>query len=390
MTVKIVLGSFQGDCGKGRIVDYLTPQFDVVARASGGPNAGHVVWVEGQKYNFNHIPSGILHKGKTCVMGNGMVIEPFSLFQEIEGLKERGIEITPLNLLISSKAHVILPECIEEDKLKGGKIGTTGKGIGPTYRNKIARTGTRVGDIIDSGHHLLTEEQKLELKQYVTDTSLFVNNAINNGKNILCEAAQATLLDIDHGTYPFVTSSNTTAGGICTGLGIGPTKITEAVGVTKAYCTRVGNGPFVTELIDNSGEKLRKLGNEFGSNTGRPRRCGWLDIPALRYAVRINGLGSLAITKLDILNSYSSIPVCLAYNLKGKILTELPETLKELEKCIPVYSIFDGWNCEISNFRNYSDLPENLKVFLCKIGDSCKTPIRLISVGPERSQMIEV
>lgn len=388
-----IVGCQWGDEGKGKIVDMLSEKADVIARAQGGNNAGHTV-VVGEKQTILHlIPSGILHKGKLCIIGDGLVVDPKVLVkEEIEMLENEGIKINEKNLVVSGKAHVILPKHIEEDKTleeaKGNKkIGTTCRGIGPAYQDKAGRTGLRMADFVDKPPAVYADFAK-RLKPLVKDTSVIVNNSIDKDKNILFEGAQGTMLDIDHGTYPYVTSSNSTIGGICTGLGIGATKIDFVVGILKAYTTRVGSGPFPTQA-DSADEKvLRKRGGEFGATTGRPRRCGWFDAVIAGYAARINALDAFAITKLDVLDELPKIKICIAYKINGKRITELPSQLEVLEKCKPVYEEMDGWQQDISSIKKYSELPINAKKYIERIKELTKTDIAIISVGPKRDQTI--
>ncbi len=426
----VIVGCQWGDEGKGKIVDFLTEKADVIARATGGNNAGHTVVVGKEKFKFHLIPSGILHKNKMNIMGNGTVIWPGaedkkqSIIGEIEGLRKRGYEIDEKNLAISKSSHVVLQKHIDDDISNGGKIGTTGRGIGPCYRDKIARAGLRMGEFVKQN----SSEAK-KLRPFVKDSYMIINSAIDNGKNILIEGAQGILLDVDHGTYPYVTSSNSSAGGACTGLGIGPTKIDSVDGVMKAYVTRVGSGPFPTELgteeqVKNEdsiiklqkelsregmerlkkkimskategdeysqGRILRMQGIEYGTTTDRPRRCGWFDAVIGRYAAIINGLSSVIITKLDVLAGLKKIKICVAYNYDGKRIESFPTDTKIFEKCRPVYIEMDGWQDDISNVKEYKKLPANAKKYLEKIESLIKVPISIISVGPEREQLIVV
>ena len=425
MSVRAVLGAQWGDEGKAKVVDYLTGDADVVVRFQGGANAGHTIKVGDLEFIFHLIPAGIIHPDKTCVIGNGVVLDPAAMFLEIEDLKARGISIEG-RLFISRNAHLVMPyhkllEQASEERIGEGRIGTTGRGIGPCYRDKVNRsTGIRVGDLLDAdilpdriranvrekneilekiyGTEGLDEARTLEeyvafgerMAPYVADTSVYLNDAIDSGKNILFEGSQGTLLDIDHGTYPYVTSSNTTAGGICTGSGIGPTKITEIVGVIKAYTTRVGNGPFPTELAGEMGERIREIGQEFGATTGRPRRCGWLDTVIVRYSARINGLSSLAITRLDILDELDEIKICTHYLHNGVRIENFPGSLEILDACEPVYETFPGWKVPTSGIRRWGDLPENATRYLLRISELTRTPISIVSVGPDREETIIV
>lgn len=406
----VIVGVQWGDEGKGKIIDFLTEDADIVVRYQGGNNAGHTVIVNGQKFILHLIPSGILHPDKICIIGNGVVFNPKAFFEELNYLKERGIGIND-NLYISEDTHLIMPYHfkLEEKAEKIRKIGTTGRGIGPAYADKTGRCGIKVIDLFEED----TFDEKLQaniaqkedefdrtsikneylgyaklLKKYVKDTSLLLNEAIKNGKNILFEGAQATLLDVDYGTYPYVTSSNATAGGACTGSGVGPTKIDHVIGVVKAYTTRVGEGPFPTELHTEIGEAIRIKGHEYGATTGRPRRCGWFDAIGVKYAVRINGMDSLAITKLDVLNDLEKIKICVGYEYQGEKINEFPKSLKVLRECRPIYEELPGWQQEISDIRSYDDLPRQVKDYLALIIELTQTKIGLISVGPQREQTI--
>jgi len=406
--VIVVVGSQWGDEGKGKIVDFLAEKADIVARATGGNNAGHTVVVGDEKFKFHLLPSGIIHKGKLSVCGNGMVIYPPQIVKEITELEGKGFTINDKNLNISSAAHVITEEQVELDKKTGKKVGTTGRGIGPCYMAKIERTGLRMSEFVKED----SKEAK-KLKPFVKDTYVVLNEAIEQGKNILVEGAQGTLLDIDHGTYPFVTSSNPTAGGACTGLGIGPTKIDSVIAIVKAYTTRVGRGPFPTEqgtdkqtmneLKDEklkpenilkanegcaycTGKVLRKRGAEYGTTTGRARRTGWFDAVIVKYAVRINGLTSIAVTKLDCFSDLKKIKLCVAYEINGKETENYPTNLEELEKAKPVYEEMDGWCCDISDIKKFEALPENAKKYLKRIEELAGVPVSILSIGPKRSQ----
>ncbi len=418
----VILGAQWGDEGKGKIVDALTEKADVVARYQGGHNAGHTVVIGEETFILHLIPSGILHEDKLCIIGNGVVINPSALIEEINGLKERGIKVNR-NLRISKNAHLIMPYhmAIEREKeaLKGKKkIGTTGRGIGPAYMDKMARVGIRVADLLypevlkekieanlRDVNFLLSNLYKADtftteeiyneyigyaeiLANYIDDTDILINRLLDEGKNVLFEGAQGTLLDIDHGTYPYVTSSSATAGGVCTGLGIGPTKIDTVLGVVKAYTTRVGGGPFPTEIHDEFGEKLRERGGEFGATTGRPRRCGWLDMVALRHAVRINGLGGLIITKLDILDGLEKIKVCFGYEYNGKVYEDFPKELSVLEGCKPIYKEYEGWHEATLGVNEYDALPDNAKKYIEMIEDSLGVPVDIISTGQKRDDII--
>lgn len=393
-----VIGMQWGDEGKGKIVDFLAEKADVIARFNGGNNAGHTIIVGGKKTILHHIPSGILQKNKLNMIGNGAVIDPKVLLGEIDALKKSGVDVSPKNLIISENAHVILPVHIDEDKKTGGRIGTTSRGIGPAYSDKAARKGLRFHQFADSkvfrekfgGRDFFREYSKYaeKLAPFSADVSLIINNKLDEGRKVLFEGAQGTLLDIDHGTYPYVTSSNATIGGVCTGLGVPPKKIKSSVGILKAYTTRVGEGPFPTELKDSIGEAIRKKGNEFGSTTGRPRRTGWLDIVAAGYSARLNGFDSIAITKLDVLSGLDKIKVCVAYKTGGREIKDFKTNLNLLEGCEPVYESLDGWKEELTGIVNFNQLPNNAKKYIKRIEELVKTPISMISVGPGREQTI--
>ncbi|MCX7749956.1 MAG: adenylosuccinate synthase [Clostridia bacterium] len=423
MAVRVVIGTQWGDEGKGKYIDMLANDSDLVVRFSGGNNAGHTIVVDGVKYALHLMPSGILHKGKTCIIGNGVVIDPAVLIKEINGLNEKGVSTE--HLLISDRAHVIMPYHRELDELQekfrgSGSIGTTKRGIGPCYADKIDRCGIRMCDFIDEDlfkqkvkanldiKNLMIENvyggkgfnadeviaEYLEyakfLKKYVKDTNSILFDAIHEGKNILFEGAQATFLDLDFGTYPYVTSSNPTAGGVCTGSGIGPKLIDEVYGVLKAYTSRVGAGPFPTEQDNEVGNTIRELGWEYGTTTGRPRRCGWLDTVMIRYAARVNGLTGLAINHVDTIGKLDKIKLCVAYKKDGEQVTHFPASLQELEKCEPVYEEFDSWKEDISGVRSFEELPENAKKYLKRIEELVGVKVKLIGVGKEREQTIVV
>jgi len=424
MSTLVVVGSQWGDEGKGKITDLLSEEADIIVRYQGGCNAGHTVVKGDEQYIFHLIPSGILHQGVKCLIGNGVVIDPESLLQEIENLKKKNIEIDD-NLFIDFKAHVVLPyhktlDEIKEMKRGKEKIGTTKRGIGPAYVDKIARTGIRMIDLINEkslskkletnlnennnifeklyGLKISNQEKKdilkkygeygQLLKKYVTDVSLYLNQAINEDKKILFEGAQGTLLDIDHGTFPYVTSSNPIAGGACTGTGVGPTKIDRVMGITKAYTTRVGRGPFPTEMQGELEEFTRQKGGEFGATTGRPRRCGWFDAVLVNYAVRINGMDSMVLTKIDVLGDFDKIKICTSYKHNGETIKEFPVSLEILENCIPVYEEMEGWKGDISQITKYGDLPQQLKAYIRRIEELVRTKVVIVSVGPKRSQTI--
>ncbi len=424
MANTVVVGAQWGDEGKGKVVDFLAKDADIIARYQGGDNAGHTVVVGKEKYVLHLIPSGILHPDKKCVIGNGVVLSPRVLFQEIDNLRQRGIHIGD-NLAISDRAHLIMPyhllmESIDEDKRGKKKIGTTKRGIGPAYMDKVGRSGIRVGDLlnfevfeeklrfnleekakildktqewVESAKAETTEEYRdyaERIEPFVTDTSLMLNEAIKSGKSILFESAQGTLLDVDLGTYPFGTSSNPTAGGVCAGLGIGPTMIHKVIGVVKAYVTRVGAGPFPTELPPDMNEQIRQKGEEFGATTGRPRQCGWFDAVAARYAVRVNNFTSIAITKLDILDELESIKLCVGYRYNGKTITEFPGQIHILENCEPVYESMEGWLTDTSELREYQDLPEKARKYVERISQLMETKVELVAVGPERDRIMTV
>jgi adenylosuccinate synthase len=401
MSTVVIVGTQWGDEGKGKIVDFLTEKADMVARYQGGHNAGHTVVINNEKYILHLIPSGILHKGKKCIIGNGVVIAPDALISEIDGLKERGID-TDGNLLISKNAHVIMPyhtaiEKENENRKGNKKIGTTGRGIGPSYTDKVARHGIRMMDLLTPNvfreklsANLTTINFLLEnfYKAAPLDTDVIINNKIDSGENVLFEGAQGTLLDIDHGTYPFVTSSNTIAGGACTGLGVGPTKINRVLGIAKAYTTRVGEGPFPTELKNEIGESIRQKGREFGATTGRPRRCGWLDMVILKYAIRVNGLTGIALTKMDILNGMDKLKICVGYKHNGRLYEEFPKETEVLESCEPVYEEVEGWKESTLGIKDLDKLPVNAKKYIKKIEEMLKTEVQIISTGQKRDEII--
>jgi adenylosuccinate synthase len=419
MATVVIVGAQWGDEGKGKIVDVLTQKADVVARYQGGNNAGHTVVIDSEKYVLHLIPSGILHKGTKCVIGNGVVIDPSALLEEMDKLRSRNIDIDN-NLCISQNAHIIMPyhRAIEREQEKTKKIGTTGRGIGPSYTDKIARCGIRAIDLLRPSifreklkanlevyNYLLENLYKVEplsedrifdeymdyarkFEKFVTDASLLINNAIAAGKNVLLEGAQGTLLDIDHGTYPYVTSSNTISGGACTGVGIGPTKIDRILGVVKAYTTRVGEGPFPTELDDDLGESIRQKGGEFGATTGRPRRCGWLDIVGLRYSVAINGLTGIGLTKLDILDGMDKIKLCVGYKYKDTVSDTFTTDLDVLKNCTPVYEEMPGWKESTIGIKEFRRLPADARAYIKKIEELLKTPIQIISTGQKRDEII--
>jgi adenylosuccinate synthase len=416
-----VLGAQWGDEGKGKIVDLLTPHFSVVARYQGGHNAGHTVFTGGKKVVLHLIPSGILHPGVICVIGNGVVVDPGALFLEVDRIAALGVDVTG-RLLVSDKAHVILPYHQELDVLAEARrgerrIGTTSRGIGPAYEDKIGRRGVRVGDLADQsaagplasavrenvaarnrlvGDTAMTAQHVLDklaeiwprLRPLMADTSLYLSKAIREGRRVLFEGAQGTLLDIDHGTYPYVTSSNATAGGAATGLGIGPKAIGTVLGVAKAYTTRVGEGPLPTELTGALGERLRESGQEYGASTGRPRRCGWFDAVAVRYAVRVNGIDALAITKLDVLDDLETIDICTAYRCGGETLTEMPGDTAQFAACIPVYETVPGWGRPTRGITQFADLPAEARLYIRRLEEVSGAPAAIISTGSDRDHTI--
>ena len=418
----IVLGSQWGDEGKGKMVDLFSERFDLVVRYQGGHNAGHTVFIGERKFILKLIPGGILRPDKQVVIGNGLVIDPAALLAEIDALEAAGVQVSK-SLFISNRAHVLLPAHRMMEKMSEGRagrvsIGTTSRGIGPCYEDKTARRGIRIADLLDresfrAQYALLMEEkvtvakalgiyEELELdrtreeyerfaeriRPMVRDTALLLNQAIAEGKTMLFEGAQGTMLDIDHGTYPFVTSSNASAGGACTGTGVPPTRITGVIGVSKAYTTRVGAGPFPTESLDGAGDQIRKRGNEFGAVTGRPRRCGWFDVPLLRYSAAINGLDSLVITKLDVLDEFDNIPVCVGYRIGKQEVAEMPPTVKEIARVEPVYECLPGWKQSTFGMTTYDQLPLQAKEYLAFVENRTGVEIGCISTGPERNQTI--
>ncbi len=419
MKLNILLGLQWGDEGKGKIVDYLAPQYDVVARFQGGPNAGHTLEFDGIKHVLHQIPSGIFHPRIKNIIGNGVVLDAIILKKEIEGLKKYNLNVHE-NLYISKKAHLILPthrllDAAYEQSKGELKIGSTLKGIGPTYEDKISRSGLRVGDIHETNfkekynshvqkhisilNYLKYEYQLAELEkefldaiQYLkafkfVDAEYMINDALKSGASVLAEGAQGSLLDIDFGSYPFVTSSNTTAAGVCSGLGVAPARIGEVYGIFKAYCTRVGSGPFPTELKDATGDKLRKIGNEFGSTTGRPRRCGWIDLPALKYSIMLNGVTHLFMMKGDVLNDFEEIKVCTHYRLSDGTLTDqLPYDIS-IDKVEPVYETLKGWNTNLSG-GSFEELPQALQDYVSYLEKQLETPVKVISTGPDRVETI--
>lgn len=419
MATVVIIGAQWGDEGKGKIVDFLTEKSDYVVRFQGGRNAGHTIVVGDEKYILHLIPSGILHKNKKCIIGNGVVVDPEGLLEEMEMLMNKGVQIDD-NLYIAKHCHLIMPYhiAIEEQSEKKKKIGTTKKGIGPCYTDKIARNGIRMIDLLYPevlknkikanleivnfllknlyNVKTLDEEQIFnqyigyadKLKKYIADTDILINEAIDSGKNVLFEGAQGTLLDIDHGTYPYVTSSNTVAGGVCTGAGISPKKIDKIIGIVKAYTTRVGEGPFPTEIKDRLGEEIRKKGGEYGATTGRPRRCGWLDLVGLKHSMRVNGFTGIAITKLDILDGIDRLKVCVGYKYGDSILEDFPKEIEILQNCEPIYEELQGWKESTSGIKDYEKLPQNAKKYLQFIEDFLKVKIQIISTGQKRDEII--
>lgn len=417
--VDVVLGTFYGDEGKGKIIDYISGNADIALRATGGNNAGHTIKVDNKKFAFHLIPSGILNDGTIAVIGNGVVIDPKVLLEEINNLKENGIDTS--NLRISTKSHIIFPYHIAMDKLleetRGeNKIGTTNRGIGPCYQDKFERCGIRVEDLykedfyeklkynvdyknkilklygyeefnVDDIYKTYIEYAK-EMEEYVYDTTKLIHEALENDKKIVCEGAQATLLDIDFGSYPFVTSSNPTIGGIISGSGIGANNIGEVIGVLKAYSSRVGEGPYITEENNEIGDMIRELGHEYGTTTKRPRRCGWLDLPALRYACQINGITSLAVNHLDTIGKMEEINLCVGYKYKGAIIKDFTTNEDIVNDLIPVYKTFKGNFGDISNIKDYNDLPDNAKEYIETIENETKVKVKYLGVGPGRNQMI--
>jgi adenylosuccinate synthase len=413
-----ILGAQWGDEGKGKIVDLLTPHFSIVARYQGGHNAGHTVYVNGAKFILRLVPSGILHPGVTCVIGNGVVVDPQALFAEIDELTKNGIDVGN-RIVVSDKAHLILPyhrdlDLLAEARRGERKIGTTSRGIGPAYEDKIARRGIRVGDLADvhgleqdvrdnvTARNRLVQDNTMDwkpvleqllkhaarIRPMIRDVSLMLSEATQNGQSILFEGAQGTLLDIDHGTYPYVTSSNATIGGVCTGLGVPPKAIGRVVGVVKAYTTRVGEGPFPTELSGAMGNRLRESGSEYGAVTGRPRRCGWFDAVAVRYAARINGLDGLALTKLDVLDGLDRIDICTSYRCGSRTLTEFPADLGQLAACEPVYESMPGWTTPTAGVRQFAELPEAARNYLARLEDVSGVRAAIVSTGSERDDTI--
>ncbi|WP_280771246.1 adenylosuccinate synthase [Salipaludibacillus daqingensis] len=415
----VVVGTQWGDEGKGKITDYLSEQSELIARYQGGNNAGHTIVFNGTTYKLHLIPSGIFYKEKTCVIGNGMVIDPKALVKELSYLHDKGVDTS--NLRISNRAHVILPyhlklDIAEEDSKGANKIGTTRKGIGPAYMDKAARVGIRIVDLLDKE----TFKEKLEINlreknlllekiyevegfkiedileeyyeygqqfaHHVADTSVILNDSLDAGKRVLFEGAQGVMLDIDQGTYPFVTSSNPIAGGVTIGSGVGPSKIDHVVGVSKAYTTRVGDGPFPTELNNEIGDKIREIGNEYGTTTGRPRRVGWFDSVVVRHARRVSGITDLSLNSIDVLTGIEKLKICVAYKYRGEIMEEFPASLKVLAECEPVYEELPGWTEDITNVKSLHDLPRNALFYIERISQLTGIPLTIFSVGPDRTQ----
>jgi len=421
--VTVLVGAQWGDEGKGKVIDILTEDVQQIVRYQGGNNAGHTVVIGDKKYVLHLIPSGILHEGKICVIGHGVVVDPRALIDEIKLLRSQGIDVNKDNLKISDKAHVIFPyhqkiDELREARRKKGRIGTTKKGIGPCYADKVARVGIRIADLFDKKYFKSRLERNIEeknsvlkhlygfkgfsvddifeeymeyaesLKEYVCDTVVHLNEALKNGDSILFEGAQGTFLDVDYGTYPYVTSSNSTAGGACTGAGIGPSRIDMVLGVVKAYTTRVGEGPFPTEFGPDLMDKIRQKGGEFGATTGRARRCGWFDSVLVKNSVAINGIDKVVITKLDVLDELDSIKICVAYKYKGKEFCTIPGDPRFLDECEPVYEEHPGWRQDTSQVTSYDNLPENAKKYLGRIRELIGTDIMLVSVGKSRKQTL--
>ena len=425
MSAFIVLGAQWGDEGKGKMTDYLAEEANVVVRFQGGNNAGHTVVVGDNEYKLHLIPSGILYEDKLNVIGNGVVVDPKALFEEIDYLEGVGIKVTPEKLIVSDRAQLIMPyhktlDILKEKARGKNDIGTTGKGIGPCYTDKFERCGIRVCDLMHEDVFVEKLKENVEMKNkyitkvldgealnfneilkeylefakklrpFVQDTSVRVYNDIKADKTVLFEGAQGMLLDIDYGTYPYVTSSNTTAGGVASGIGIGPNMITNAVGITKAYTTRVGKGPFPTELLDETGDWIREKGHEYGVTTGRSRRCGWLDLVIVKTAARVSGLTSLAVTKIDTLAGLEKIKVCVGYKFNGTVIDYFPASLEDLAKCEPIYEEFHGWDDSVADVRSYDELPENVKKYLNRISEFTDTKISIVGVGPKRDQTMRV
>ena len=422
MKIDILLGLQWGDEGKGKVVDVLTPRYDAVARFQGGPNAGHTLEFDGKKYVLRSIPSGVFQHGQINIIGNGVVLDPILFRKEAEELAESGVDLRKV-LRLSRKAHLIMPthrllDAANENAKGKSKIGTTGKGIGPTYTDKTSRNGLRLGDTQENfeekyaaarDRHLeqlkmmgwdtsslpALEAEWLDAVKYlqtyeIVDSEFLVNDLINEGKKVLCEGAQGTMLDVDFGSYPFVTSSNTIAAGACTGLGVAPNKIGDVYGIFKAYCTRVGAGPFPTELFDETGSKIRDIGHEYGAVTGRERRCGWVDLVALRYAVMINGVTKLIMMKSDVLDGFDEIKACTAYEIDGKVTDRFPYSIDDPERVKPIYTTLPGWKTDLTKATKASDLPKTFMDYVAFIEAQLGVPVVIVSVGPDRSQTIEL
>lgn len=423
MSTVVVVGTQWGDEGKGKITDFLAENAEVVARYQGGNNAGHTITLNNNKYKLHLIPSGIFYSNKICILGNGMVISPKALIEELDYLHNKGFSTE--NLKISNRAHLIMPYHLKidimEEEIKGiNKIGTTGKGIGPAYMDKAARIGIRIADFLEEEEFRKKLERNLKeknrlfekyyetsgfsveeiideytryreiIRPYVTDTSVILNESIDQGKRVLFEGAQGVMLDIDQGTYPFVTSSNPVAGGVTIGSGVGPTKINHVVGISKAYTTRVGDGPFPTELKNEIGDKIREVGNEYGTTTGRPRRIGWFDSVVVRHACRVSGITELSLNSIDVLTGIDKLRICVAYKYKGNIIEEFPASLNVLSECEPMYEEFPGWDKDITKASSLDDLPVNARHYIERISQLTRIPIAILSVGPNRQQTIRL
>lgn len=420
----IVVGTQWGDEGKGKVIDLLTPSIDMVVRYQGGANAGHTMVIGEQQTILHLVPSGILHERCLCIIGNGVVVDPKVLIDEIDGLHQQGYLKDPTRLALSQNAHLVLPyhkllDQLREEALGNARIGTTGRGIGPAYEDKVARRGIRAGDLVDIdvfahrlGEVLALKNQEIEmlggkpmraddilgqaeewsrrLRKHVVDAEQLIHAKMKQGQHVLFEGAQGTALDIDHGTYPFVTSSHTVAGAACCGAGVGPTMIDHVLGITKAYTTRVGNGPFPTELTDDCGAHLQSQGREFGSTTGRKRRCGWFDAVVVRHAARVNGLTMLAMTKLDVLSGLEKLRICTGYKIGEQVVDDFPASSSDFERIHPVYEEMPGWNEDISGARSLNDLPETARAYLERLSELVEVPISLVSVGSERSAHIMI
>jgi len=419
MSTVVLIGTQWGDEGKGKVTDFLAEKADVVVRYQGGTNAGHTLNVAGEVFKLHLIPSGILYPGKTCVIGNGVVLDPAALVKEMVGLQERNIDLTQLR--ISDRAHLVMPyhrllDELDEKKRGDGKIGTTLRGIGPAYMDKVNRVGMRVADLLDElelreklsailevknmllakvyGEEPFSVDRIVEefrqyaeiLRPHVTDSSVLLDALILQNKKILFEGAQGTMLDLDHGTYPYVTSSSPTAGGACSGTGVGPLRIKHVVGVAKSYTTRVGDGPFPSEITGETADRIREIGREYGTTTGRPRRIGWLDMVVLRHASRINGLSFLALTLLDVLAGLETVKICTGYRLRGELISHVPASLKALEACEPVFEELPGWQEDLSGIERFEDFPETAKAYVRRIAQLLGVPVALVSVGPGRVQ----